>query len=211
MTPPGGYVDHFPEANGTNGTCIQSVRGEGIPADQSHRWGIQTCNVPSIRPPFFRARIDILGGRQIWYMMTRRLTAGNQDEDSKPEKRNVRPHCGAYSFCPPSLRQACSLRGYCSNIGRQRPGCSHHLLPGIADTFVSVPFTRPPEFIASDPTRFRKHHHGDLHTRMDSNSIRVSYAAGAQPKHYYALIAPGGGEQPKKATLTSSARTDRTL
>src|SRR4029077_17737635 len=59
-------------------------------------------------------------------------------------------------------------------------------LLGSSDSFVSVPFTRPPEFI------------GRLASTTTPGAITVSgapwtpsqfkYVQGAQPKHYYALI-----------------------
>jgi uncharacterized protein (TIGR02597 family) len=64
-------------------------------------------------------------------------------------------------------------------------------LLGSSDSFVSVPFTRPPEFI------------GRLASTTMPGAITVSgapltpsqfkYAQGSQPKHYYVLIGPGAG------------------
>ncbi len=69
-------------------------------------------------------------------------------------------------------------------------------LPANSDSYVSVPFTRPPEFT------------GGIQS-VAGNVITVSgtpgwtanqfvYAGTGQPKHFYALIGPGGSSNPKE-------------
>src|ERR1700737_14929 len=64
-------------------------------------------------------------------------------------------------------------------------------LLGSSDSFVSVPFTRPPEFI------------GGIASTTTAGTISVigapltpsafKYVQGSQSKHYYVLIGPGAG------------------
>jgi uncharacterized protein (TIGR02597 family) len=81
-------------------------------------------------------------------------------------------------------------------------GCTTTSLLGNSDTYVSTPFTRPPEFngtvqaISSNP----------------ANTLTVKgapqwlpnqfvYAAGIQSKHYYVLIGNGGTTNPKEGHI----------
>ncbi len=67
--------------------------------------------------------------------------------------------------------------------------------PANADTYTSVPFTRPPEFIGAVSS-------------VSGNTITVSgspftanqfvYVAGSQPKTYYVLIGPNSSTNPKE-------------
>jgi uncharacterized protein (TIGR02597 family) len=79
-----------------------------------------------------------------------------------------------------------------------------------SDTFVSVSFTRPPEFVGAIQS-------------IAGSTITVTgtpgwtgnqfvYAAGPQPKHYYALIGSGGTSNPKEGhTYFVSANGSNTL
>jgi len=81
---------------------------------------------------------------------------------------------------------------------------------GNSDTFVSVSFTRPPEFVGAIQS-------------VAGSTITVTgtpgwagnqfvYAAGPQPKHYYALIGSGGASNPKEGhTYFVSANGSNTL
>ena len=80
-----------------------------------------------------------------------------------------------------------------------------------SDTFVSLPFTRPPEFTGAIES-------------VSGNTLQVSgtpwtanqfvYAAGSQPKHYYALIGPAGTTNPKEGhtfPITANGQNSLTL
>jgi len=78
-------------------------------------------------------------------------------------------------------------------------GISSNSCLSNSDTFVSVPFTRPPEFIG-------------LIQAISGNVITVIgapgwttnqfvYVAGSQPKHYYALIGPSSTTDPKEGHI----------
>ena len=67
---------------------------------------------------------------------------------------------------------------------------------GNSDTFVSVPFTRPPEFVCAIQSVS-----GSIITVTGTpgwTGNQFVYAVGAQPKHYYALIGSGGASNPKE-------------
>ncbi len=67
-------------------------------------------------------------------------------------------------------------------------------LLGSSDTYASSPFTRPPEFIGAISSAV-----GNTITVASApwTANQFVYVAGTQPKHYYALIGPGGGTDPK--------------
>jgi uncharacterized protein (TIGR02597 family) len=81
---------------------------------------------------------------------------------------------------------------------------------GNSDTFVSVPFTRPLEFVGAIQSVS-----GSIITVTGTpgwTANQFSYAAGAQPKHYYALIGSGGASNPKEGhTYFVSANGSNTL
>ena len=67
-----------------------------------------------------------------------------------------------------------------------------------SDTFVSLPFTRPAEFVGAISSVS-----GSVITVSGSPNWTTApkqfvYAAGTQPKHYYALIGAGGSSNPKE-------------
>jgi uncharacterized protein (TIGR02597 family) len=67
-----------------------------------------------------------------------------------------------------------------------------------SDTFVSLPFTRAPEFMGAISSAS-----GNIITVSGSPNWTTSpkqfvYVAGTQPKHYYVLIAAGGSSNPKE-------------
>ena len=71
-------------------------------------------------------------------------------------------------------------------------------LPAESDSYVSVPFTRPPEFVGVIQS---------ISSSMDTMTVNDTpgwstnqfvYAAGSQPKHYYVLIGGGGSSNPKE-------------
>ncbi|MBV9008341.1 MAG: TIGR02597 family protein [Verrucomicrobia bacterium] len=68
-----------------------------------------------------------------------------------------------------------------------------------SDTYLSIPFTRPPEFTGSVQS-------------ISGNALTINgspgwtpnqyvYAAGSQPKHYYMLIGSGGATNPKEGHI----------
>jgi uncharacterized protein (TIGR02597 family) len=78
------------------------------------------------------------------------------------------------------------------------------------DTFVSIPFTRQPEFI------------GGIASTSTSGTITVvgtpwmasqfKYIQGAQPKHYYVLIGPGAGtKEGRTYTITDNTNNSLTV
>src|SRR5258707_227519 len=81
-------------------------------------------------------------------------------------------------------------------------------LLGSSDSFVSIPFTRPPEFI------------GALASTTMLGAITVGgtpwtpsqfkYVRGSQPKHYYVLIGPGAGTKEGR-TYAITANTNNSL
>lgn len=81
---------------------------------------------------------------------------------------------------------------------------------GNSDTFVSVPFTRPPEFVGAIQSVA-----GSVITVNGTpgwTGNQFVYAIGAQPKHYYALIGSGGASNPKEGhTYFVSANGSNTL
>ncbi len=81
---------------------------------------------------------------------------------------------------------------------------------GNSDTFVSVPFTRPPEFVGTIQSVA-----GSIITVTGTpgwTGNQFVYAAGPQPKHYYALIGSGGTSNPKEGhTYFVSANGSNTL
>lgn len=75
-------------------------------------------------------------------------------------------------------------------------GFTNLVLPAESDSHVTVPFTRPPEFVGAIQS-------------VTANTITVAgapgwaankyvYAAGSQPNTYYALIGGGGSSNPKE-------------
>lgn len=81
---------------------------------------------------------------------------------------------------------------------------------GNSDTFVSIPFTRPPEFAGAIQSVA-----GSIITVTGTpgwSGNQFVYAAGPQPKHYYALIGSGGASNPKEGhTYFVSANGSNTL
>jgi uncharacterized protein (TIGR02597 family) len=81
---------------------------------------------------------------------------------------------------------------------------------GNSDTFVSVSFTRPPEFVGAIQSVA-----GNVITVTGTpgwTGNQFVYAPGAQPKHYYALIGSGGASNPKEGhTYFVSANGSNTL
>ncbi|MDQ6623917.1 MAG: TIGR02597 family protein [Verrucomicrobiota bacterium] len=75
-------------------------------------------------------------------------------------------------------------------------GFTNLTLPANSDSYISVPFTRPADFVGAIQS-------------VTTNTITVTgspnwgtnkyvYAAGTQPNHYYALIGSGGSSNPKE-------------
>ena len=81
---------------------------------------------------------------------------------------------------------------------------------GSSDTFVSVSFTRPPEFVGAIQSVS-----GSVITVTGTPGWignQFVYAPGPQPKHYYALIGSGGASNPKEGhTYFVSANGSNTL
>jgi len=79
-----------------------------------------------------------------------------------------------------------------------------------SDTFVSVSFTRPPEFVGAIQSVA-----GSIITVTGTpgwSGNQFVYAGGPQPKHYYALIGSGGASNPKEGhTYFVSANGSNTL
>ena len=83
---------------------------------------------------------------------------------------------------------------------------------GNSDTYLGIPFTRPPEFIGTVQS-------------ANANTVTINgapgwvnnqfaYAAGTQPKHYYLLIGDGGATNPKEGhnyTVTSNGSNTLTV
>jgi uncharacterized protein (TIGR02597 family) len=70
---------------------------------------------------------------------------------------------------------------------------------GNSDTFVSIPFTRPPEFTGAIQSAA-----GNIITVSGTpgwTSGQFVYAAGVQPKRFYALIGGGGASNPKEGHI----------
>lgn len=94
-------------------------------------------------------------------------------------------------------------------------------LLAASDTLISIPFTRPPEFTGAIQTAS-----GITITAAGTpgwSTNQFVYAAGSQPKHYYALIGNGGSSNPKEGhfypitangsntlTVTTTAANDLT-
>src|SRR5207237_1544432 len=89
-------------------------------------------------------------------------------------------------------------------------GFTNTSLLGSSDSFVSIPFTRPPEFI------------GGIASTTMPGAITVAgspwtpsqfkYVPGSQPKHYYALIGPGAGATEGRAyAITDNTNNSLTV
>ena len=79
---------------------------------------------------------------------------------------------------------------------------------GNSDTYLGIPFTRPPEFTGTVQS-------------ANANTLTVNgapgwtnnqfvYAAGTQPKHYYVLIGNGGATNLKEGHIYTVTRTAAT-
>ncbi len=100
-----------------------------------------------------------------------------------------------------------------SSVATDPVGFTTTTLLGSSDTFVSIPFTRPPEFtgavqsISGSPA--------NTITVIGSpgwTTNRFVYAAGTQPNHYYVLIGGGGSSNPKQGhTFIVNANGSNTL
>jgi len=83
---------------------------------------------------------------------------------------------------------------------------------GNSDTYLGIPFTRPPEFTGTVQSVS-----GSTLTINGSpswTSNRFVYAAGTQPEHYYVLIGNGGAANPKEGhiyTVTSNGSNTLTV
>lgn len=83
-------------------------------------------------------------------------------------------------------------------VGFVQPFATSPNMPANSDTVVSVPFTRPPEFIGAT-------------TGATANTLTVSgtpwttnqfvYVAGSQPKTYFVLIGPNASTNPKEGRV----------
>src|SRR5436190_13966851 len=72
---------------------------------------------------------------------------------------------------------------------------------GNSDTYLGIPFTRPPEFTGTVQAI-----NGDTLTINGSPGWagnQFVYATGSQPKHYYVLIGNGGASNPKEGHIYS--------
>ena len=83
---------------------------------------------------------------------------------------------------------------------------------GNSDTYLGIPFTRPPEFTGTVQS-------------ANANTLTINgtpgwtnnqfvYAAGTQPKHYYVLVGNGGATNPKEGhiyTVTSNGSNTLTV
>lgn len=70
---------------------------------------------------------------------------------------------------------------------------------GSSDTFVSIPFTRPPEFTGAIQSAA-----GNIITVSGTpgwTSNQFVYAAGSQPKRFYVLVGGGGASNPKEGHI----------
>jgi len=65
-----------------------------------------------------------------------------------------------------------------------------------SDTYVSVPFTRPSEFIGT--VRSTTANIITINGNPDWSNNQFVYAPSSQPKHYYVLIGNGGSTNPKE-------------
>ena len=74
---------------------------------------------------------------------------------------------------------------------------------GNSDTYLGIPFTRPPEFTGTVQS-------------ANANTLTINgtpgwavnqfvYAAGTQPKHYYIVVGNGGASNPKEGRIYSRA------
>ncbi len=81
--------------------------------------------------------------------------------------------------------------------------------PGNSDTYISVPFTRPPEFVGATAS-------ATVNTITVSGSPWTAnqfvYVAGSQPKTYFVLIGPHASTNPKEGLFFQiTANTTNTL
>jgi uncharacterized protein (TIGR02597 family) len=70
---------------------------------------------------------------------------------------------------------------------------------GNSDTYLGIPFTRPPEFTGTVQS-------GNANTLTINGTPgwtnnQFVYAAGTQPKHYYVLVGNGGVSNPKEGHI----------
>lgn len=89
-------------------------------------------------------------------------------------------------------------------------GTASTLCPTNSDTFVSIPYTRSPEFAGLIQSTS-----GNVITVVGMpnwTSNQFVYAAGSQPKHYYALIGSSSTSNPKEGhTYSITANSSNTL
>ncbi len=88
-------------------------------------------------------------------------------------------------------------------------GFTTNTLLGNSDSFISLPFVRPPAFVGGIQSAG-----GTTITVSGSpwTANQFVYAAGSQPNHYHALIGPAGATNPKEGhTYPITANTANTL
>ena len=88
-------------------------------------------------------------------------------------------------------------------------GFTTQVCPANSDTYISVPFTRPPEFVGATAS-------ATINTITVSGSPwtvnQFVYAAGTQPKTYFVLIGPHTSTNPKEGLIFQiTANTANTL
>ena len=83
---------------------------------------------------------------------------------------------------------------------------------GNSDTYLGIPFTRPPEFTCT--VQSANANTLTINGTPGWTNSQFVYAAGTQPKHYYVLIGNGGATNPKQGhnyTVTSNGSNTLTV
>ncbi|MGI8821224.1 MAG: TIGR02597 family protein [Chthoniobacterales bacterium] len=98
-------------------------------------------------------------------------------------------------FVPLAILSLCAPQLFGQTVATDPVGFTTSATAANSDSYLAVPFTRPPEFVGSLSTAS-----GSTITVAGSpwTANQFVYASGTQPKRYYALIGNGGSSNPKE-------------
>ncbi|MEP6955778.1 MAG: TIGR02597 family protein [Chthoniobacterales bacterium] len=98
-------------------------------------------------------------------------------------------------FFPFAMLSLCATQLFGQTVATDPVGFTTSATASNSDSYLAVPFTRPPDFVGSISAAS-----GDTITVTGSpwTANQFVYAPGTQPKRYYALIGNGGSSNPKE-------------